>query len=139
MVGGGLALGLATAPALFRTLPSRTVAGTAFGEVLARWDSVAIMAALLAALAALMRALNFETPDARHWVRYALLAIMVAAVVHAHGWSGPVARQLRRQTAAYDDLPDNAPARLEFAKLHAAARRSMSLAILAGLAALALS
>lgn len=139
MVGGGLALGLATAPALFRSLPSRSLAGTAFGEVLARWDGVAILAALLVAFTAFLRAVNFETPDLRHWVRYALIAVMVGAVVHAHGWSGPVARQLRRQTAAYDDLPDDAPARIEFAKLHAAARRSMSLAILAGLAALALS
>lgn len=138
-MGGGLALGLAAAPALFRTLPSRSVAGTAFGEILARWDGVAIAAAGLVLVTAFLRAVSYETPDVRHWVRWALLLVMAAATLYASAWTGPVARQLRRQLPGFDDLPDGAPARREFAKLHAGARRAMTVAVAAGLAALFLS
>lgn len=139
LVGGGLVLGLTAAPALFRTLPSRSAAGTAFGEILARWDGLAIAAAMLVVATALLRAVNFETPDLRHWVRWGLLAVMVAATLYSSAWTGPVARQLRRQLPGFDDLPDGAPARREFAKLHRGARRAMSVAVAAGLAALLLS
>jgi len=139
IVGGGLALGLATAPALFRTLPSRSAAGTAFGEILARWDGVAIAAAVLVLVTALLRALNYETPDLRHWVRWSLLAVMAASIIYASAWTGPVARQLRRQLRGFDDLPEGAPARREFAKLHAGARTAMTVSVAAGCAALFLS
>lgn len=138
-MGGGVALGLAAAPALFRTLPSRSVAGTAFGEILARWDGVAIGAAVLVGVMAFLRAVNFESPDLRHLLRWALLTIMFAATLYASAWTGPVARQLRRQQPGFDDLPDGSPARREFAKLHSAARRAMSVAVAAALAALFLS
>ena len=138
-MGGGLALGLVAAPALFRALPSRSLAGTAFGEILARWDQIAILAVALVAVTAFLRAVNFETPDARHWVRWGLLLVMSIATLYASAWAGPVARQLRRQLPAFDDLPDGAPARREFAKLHAGARRGMSLAVIAGLVALLVS
>lgn len=132
-------LGLAAAPALFRAIPSRSLAGTAFGEILARWDQLAVLSVLLVALTAFLRAVNFETPDASHWLRWALLAAMGGATLYASAWAGPVARQLRTQFPAFDDLPDAAPPRREFAKLHAGARRAMSCAVVAGLAALFLS
>ncbi len=138
-MGGGLVLGFVAAPALFRAIPSRSLAGTAFGAVLARWDQLAVVSVLLVALTTFLRAVNFETPDARHWVRWALLAAMSVATLYASAWSGPVARQLRTQVPAFDDLPDGAPARREFARLHAGARRAMTLAITAGLAALFVS
>lgn len=138
-MGGGLALGFAAAPALFRAIPSRSLAGTAFGEILARWDQLAVLSVFLVALTAFLRAVNFETPDARHWVRWALLVVMGAATLYASAWAGPVARQLRTQLPAFDDLPDGAPPRREFARLHAGARRAMSLAVIAGLAALFVS
>lgn len=138
-MGGGLALGFAAAPALFAAIPSRALAGTAFGEVLARWDRVALLAVALVAITALLRAVNYETPDARHFVRWGLLAVMGVATLYASAWAGPVARQLRAQLPAFDDLPEGAPARREFAKLHAGARRGMTLAVFAGLAALLVS
>ncbi|CAN5117390.1 hypothetical protein BH18CHL2_BH18CHL2_08160 [soil metagenome] len=132
-------LGVATAPALFRTLPSRAQAGTAFGEILARFDGLAILALILVILTAFLRAVNFETADASHWARWAALVVMGAGTLHASAWSSPVARQLRRQTPAFDDLPEDAPARREFAALHRASRRSATIAVLAGLVALFLS
>jgi len=138
-VGGGLALGFAAAPAVFRAIPSRSLAGTAFGEILARWDQIAVLAVLLVCISAFLRAVNFETPDVRHWTRWALLAVMAGATLYGSAWAGPVARQLRRQLPAFDDLPDAAPARREFARLHSAARRAMTLAVFAGLAALLVS
>ena len=139
IVGGGLALGFAAAPALFRAIPSRSLAGSAFGEILARWDQVAVIAVVLVAVTAFLRAVNFETPDARHWVRWALLLVMGFATLYASAWAGPVARQLRRQLPAFDDLPDGASPRREFARLHSGARRGMTVAVFAGLAALFVS
>jgi predicted nuclease of predicted toxin-antitoxin system len=114
-------------------------ADTDFGEILARWDGVAIAAAVLVLITAVLRAISFETPDLRPWVRWALLAIMAGATVYASAWTGPVARQLRRQLPGFDDLPAGAPARREFARLHAGARTAMTVAVAAGCAALFLS
>ena len=135
-MGGGLALGLAAAPALFRGSASRAAAGTAFGDILARWDPIAIGSVVLVAVSAFLRASNFENADGRHWLRWGLLVVMGASTLYASAWAAPVARQLRRQLPAYDDLPEGAPARREFAKLHRSARRAMSLAVVTGLAAM---
>lgn len=139
IVGGGLALTVAAAPALFRTLPTRSAAGTAFGEILARWDALAVLSVVAVVIAALLRALLFESADLRHVARWLALAVMAAATLYASGWAGPVARQVRRQMPAFDDLPEAAPVRRELAALHRAARRAMTLGVVAGIFALFLS
>ncbi|HET8568412.1 MAG TPA: DUF4149 domain-containing protein [Candidatus Limnocylindria bacterium] len=138
IVGGGLALGAFAAPALFKELP-RPDAATAFGEALRRYDGAALVAAIVAILTAWIRAVNYETVDERHWLRFAALVVMAGATVYASAYANPVARQFRRATAGFDDLPEGHPARREFAKLHAASRRAGALAVLAGLVALFLS
>ena len=60
LVGGALVLGTAVAPALFRSSRSRAEAGTRFGEVLARFDGLAVFAVVLLVLTTVLKATSFE-------------------------------------------------------------------------------
>jgi hypothetical protein len=137
IVGGGLALGAAVAPVLFRTL-DRAEAGTVFGAVLERWDAVAILAAIVLIATTALLSLAFETgePLLARWVAVAFVLI---ATLYSSAWANPIARGLRRSRADFDDLPPSANERREFARYHTRSTRAMSLAILAGLVALWLS
>ena len=136
LVGGAVALGSATAPALFRSAATRSQAGTIFSAVLERWDGVAILAVLLVAVTSLLKAIAFEVAEPRLYIRWAALALLVAAALYSAAWVNPVARSIRSQTPAFDDLPAHSPLRAEFARLHAGSRRAMSIAVIAGLVAL---
>ena len=138
VVGGGIALGAAAAPTLFREL-DRSRAGEVFGAILERWDSAAILAAILLVVTSLLKFFNFETGEPRLALRYAAVALVVVATLYAVAWSNPLARGLRAQTPHFDDLPANAAPRVEFARYHARSRRAMTIALFAGLVALYLS
>ncbi len=139
IVGGGLALGGAAAPAIFRTIRSRPDAGTTFGAVLARYDGVAVLSVIVVWATAFVRAVSFEIPDLVHQLRWVALALMGVATLYASAWSNPVARSIRAQTPRFDELPLDHPARREFAALHARSTRAMTLAIVLGTIALFLS
>lgn len=141
IVGGGIVLGSATAPAIFRTVRSRGEAGSIFGAVLARWDGLAILCVILLVVTSALRA-GFEITaevETRLVLRWIALAVVSVGVLYASGWASPVARTIRKQTPGWDDLPESAPARVEFAKMHRASTRGMQVAILAGLVAMFLS
>ena len=142
LVGGALILGAAAAPAIFKSVRSRGEAGTIFGNVLARWDGLAILCVVGVILTSVLKAGAFEVneaPEARLVVRWVALAVLAVAVLYSSGWANPVARSLRAQSPSWDDLPDSAPLRREFTKLHRSSTRAMQVAILAGLVALYLS
>jgi len=141
IVGGGMVLGSVVAPALFRTAP-RSDAGTLFGAALARWDGLAIFSVIVVVIASVLKAGAFEVaeaPELRLILRWVALAVMSGAVIYSSGWASPVARSIRAQTRDFDDLPQNAPARNEFAKLHRSSSAAMRIAVVAGLVALFLS
>ena len=137
IVGGGFALGSAAAPTLFKEL-ERTQAGTVFGAILERWDAVAVFAAVVLVATTGLRASVFESgePIAARWVA---VVIVLVATLYSSAWANPIARQLRKQTRDFDDLPPQAPERREFARYHTRSARAMTLAMLAGLVALYLS
>ena len=141
IVGGGFALGALAAPAIFRTIGSRSEAGTVFGAVLERYDGVAILALLLVALTTVLRAgVADEDPrDPRIVARWVALALMGAATLFASAWANPVARAIRKQTPGFDDLPDSDVRRREFRSLHERSRRAFTFAVLFGAVALYLS
>jgi hypothetical protein len=142
LVGGSFVLGVAVAPALFRGARSRSDAGTAFGDVLARFDGYAIVSVVVVVITTVLKAVGFEVtgaPDVRLLARWSALAVLAGATLFSSGWANPVARTIRTQTAAFDDLSATTPARAEFARLHARSRRAMSVAVFAGLLAMFLS
>lgn len=141
IVGGGFALGALAAPAIFRTVRSRGEAGTIFGAVLERFDGVAVFSVLVVAVTTLLRAgaADEDARDLRILARWLALAALSVATLYASVWAGPVARAIRRETPAFDDLPESDVRRREFARLHERARRAFGAAVLLGLVALYLS
>jgi len=141
LVGGGLVLGAAAAPGIFKTVRSRGEAGAIFGAVLARWDGLAILCVITVVITSALKA-GFEmtgAPETRLIVRWVALVVLAAAVLYSSGYANPVARSVRAQANEWDDLPESSPLRREFAGLHASSSRAMRIGIIAGLVALALS
>jgi hypothetical protein len=134
IVGGGVALGSAAAPTLFRSL-DRSEAGGIFGAVLERWDGVAIVASvvLLATTAVLTVAFETGEPILPRWLA---VIVVVLGTLYSSAWANPIARALRRSRTDFDDLPPTAEERREFARYHTRSTRAMSIAILGGLVAL---
>ncbi|MEK7863860.1 MAG: DUF4149 domain-containing protein, partial [Chloroflexota bacterium] len=136
LVGGGLVLGAAVAPAIFATMRSRGEAGALFGAALARWDGLAILCVVVVVITSGLKAGAFElsgAPEGRLVARWVALLVLCASVIYSSGWANPVARSLRAQTPSWDDLPETTPLRQEFAKMHASSSRAMRLAVLSGL------
>ena len=139
LVGGSLVLGTAVAPALFAGTRSRAEAGTLFGNVLARFDGLAVFSVIVVTITSVLKALAFEvtgTPDTRLIVRWLALAALAVATLYSSAWANPVARQIRAATPGFDEQPQNSVARLEFTRLHQRSRRAMSVAVVFGLLAL---
>jgi uncharacterized membrane protein len=142
LVGGGLVLGSAVAPAIFKSVSSRGEAGSIFGAALARWDGLAIFCVILVVATSALKAGAYEVTsdlEGRLLARWVALAVMAVAVLYSSGWANPVARSLRAQTPAWDDMPETTPLRREFAALHRRSSRAMRVAIVAGLVAMFLS
>jgi uncharacterized membrane protein len=141
LVGGALVLGTAVAPAVFRTVRSRSEAGTIFGAILARYEQIAVLGAIAVVVTSVLKFGGFEdlAPGPRLYARWAALGLLVALVLYGSVWAGPVARAIRAKTPDFDDLPDGHPVRREFAQLHRSASRAMRAAVLVGLIALFLS
>jgi len=141
LVGGGIVLGSAAAPAIFRTVGSRGEAGTIFGEALRRWDPLAILCVVLLVVTSALAAGTeiVGSPETRLLLRWGSLVVLCAAVIYSSGWANPVARSLRTQTRDWDSEPESSPVRREFAVLHRRSTRAMQVAIVAGLVALFLS
>ncbi len=137
-MGGGFALGALAAPAIFRTLRSRSEAGTVFGAVLERFDGVAILALLLIGLTTVLRAgaADEDPRDVRILARWIALVLMGIAVLYASAWASPVARAIRKGTPGFDDLPENDVRRIEFRRLHRRSTRAFSIAVILGVIAL---
>ena len=142
LVGGGLVVGSAVAPAIFKTVSSRGEAGSIFAAVLARWDGLAIFCVILVVATSALKAGAYEVTgdlEGRLLARWIALAVMAVAVLYSSGWASPVARSLRAHTPAWDEMPESTPLRREFAALHRRSSRAMRVAIFAGLVALYLS
>jgi uncharacterized membrane protein len=139
LVGGSLVLGAAVAPALFASSRSRADAGTLFGNILARFDGLAVFSVIVLAITSVFKAIGFEvtgTPDIRLVLRWIALTVLAVATLYSSAWANPVARQIRGTTAGFDELPQSSPPRAEFARLHRRSRRAMSVAVVFGLLAL---
>jgi len=138
LIGGGIVLGAAAAPAVFRSIRARGEAANVFAAVLARYDGMALLALVLVVLTTILKAGAFEEDprDGRILARWVVLALMSGAVLYGVAWAGPVARTIRRETPGFDDLPEDDLRRREFRAMHRRASTAFSLVVVLGLVAL---
>jgi uncharacterized membrane protein len=133
-IGGTIALGALTAPALFRALP-RSDAGAIFGGILRRFARLrigALIAILIGAGAkyAIWETHAFSPWIAVRWVMIAFLACSVAYEVLVLERAIESRRVLLTPDMAVDD-----PRRADFNVLHRRAERLMRLALFAAVIA----
>ena len=138
IVGGGLVVGSAAAPAIFRATRARADAANLFAAVIERFDGLALVALVLVGLTTVLRAgaVDEDPRDLRILARWVALALMALAVLYGSAWANPVARSIRKQTAGFDDLPEGDVRRREFRALHERSRRALSFAVVLGAIAL---
>ena len=112
------------------------------GVAARRIDGLAVVSVVVIVLTSVLKAAAFEVtgvPEGRLVVRWVALVVVAGATLYWAAWAGPVSRSIRTQTAGFDDLRENAPARLEVASLDRSAARAMRVGIVAGLVALFLN
>jgi hypothetical protein len=110
-----------------------------FGSILARFDGLAVFSVIVLVITSVLKAVGFEVtgaPDTRLVIRWVALAALAVSTLYSSAWANPVARQIRAATTGFDELPQNSPPRIEFARLHQRSRRAMSVAVIFGLLAL---
>lgn len=124
-----LALALLVGGAIVLGAPSR------------RYDQLAGLALLVLVVTSVLKLIAFEDADIgpRLVARWIALAALAVATLYATLWASSVARTFRAQTRDFDDLPENSPARREYAQLARSAARAMRVTVVSGLVALFLS
>jgi uncharacterized membrane protein len=82
-IGGGLALGLIVAPALFKMLP-REQAGSVFGVVLRRFAQLRIAATVMIVIGAAVKYAVWESHAVSPWIaiRWVAIAFLAATVLY---------------------------------------------------------
>lgn len=137
-IGGTLAIGGLTAPAAFRSLPSRAQAGEFMGPIFRRFDRIKDACCIALVATSLLKFANWE----RNWniwfaTRYLAILMMVLTALVA-GWVvGPSIRHLRATVPATGALPPDRAER--FRTLHRASVVLMQIGLAAALVALLLS
>ena len=122
-IGGAVALGALTAPALFRALP-RSDAGAIFGPILRRFARLRVGALLLVIIGAAAKHFIWETHASTPWIVIRWLAIAIPAVTVVYEIVG-----LEPALVARRGTP-------EFQPLHRRSENLMKLSLLLTLVAL---
>jgi len=123
-LGAAILVAAVVAPAAFRVLPTRTLAGAVVGEVL---PVIFVSGIVVAAISALVEPRN----GARAVVRFAPLVVVVVACIVAQFVIGPRIEAVRASIAgAVDALDATDPRRVQFGKLHAFSVLWMGVAML---------
>lgn len=134
-IGGTIALGALTAPALFRALP-RPQAGAIFGPILRRFARVRIAALIAIVIGAGAKYVTWETHALSPWivVRWLMIAFLACGVLY----EVLVLERLleARRVLLTPDMPNDHPERAAFNVLHKRAETLMRLELLAAVVAL---
>jgi len=137
-IGGVIALGALTAPALFRALP-RPQAGSIFGPILRRFARLRLVALALVLAGAGAKYFIWEShatsTSSGIWIaiRWAAIAVMAATLLYEILHLERAIEARRRELTL--EMPDDDPRRRAFNVLHKRAENLMRLSLLAALIA----
>jgi uncharacterized membrane protein len=134
-IGGTVALGALTAPALFKALP-RPQAGGIFGPILRRFTRLRVAALAMIVTGAATKYLRWETHAATAWIalRWIAIAFLAFDVVYEIVFLERPMHALRAQLAA--GAADDDPSRVRFNVLHRRAEALMKASLFAAIVAL---
>jgi uncharacterized protein DUF4149 len=138
-VGGMATLAFVVAPTVFRTAPSRAIAGTIFGSVLRSFGPVQIVLGIVAVLAVAVLLKSREVQPRSGWLRLSVLVVMLLVACNAQFVLGPAIERERNSIPNFDSVPAGVPVRARFDSLHAWSVRLASVSLLAGVGLLAVS
>lgn len=138
-VGGMATLAFLVAPTLFRSAPSRAVAGSLFGAILRGFGPFQLVfgAVSVIALAVLMKVGELNTRAGL--IRLGVLVLMILLVCVSQFYVGPAIERERAAVPNFDATPSGVPIKARFDALH---RWSVNLAgatFVAGVGLLAFS
>jgi Domain of unknown function (DUF4149) len=132
-LGAALFFSAATAPALFRILPTRALAGTVVGRTL----PVVFVSGVAVGIPVALLAWRFTPPaTARLVVAVSACGMAVVCAIAQLGIGARIAHLRRSLPATLESLPPGDPARLEFGRLHGLSVASLGLAMLLAVVAL---
>ncbi len=132
-VGGMATLGIIVAPTVFRTAPSRGVAGAIFGSILQTFGSVQIVLALLCLAALIVLLLKGNLKGKSGPLRIATASIMLALVLVSQYHVGPAIAHERETIPNFDSLPSGVPQKARFDSLHKLSVRLAGATLILGL------
>lgn len=135
-VGGMASLALIAAPVIFKTAPSRELAGKIVGLILGRFQYLAYGCGIALLLAAVLRwAGHWRGLNAAELVRYIIALLMLSLTVYSGLFITRRLETLRdRMPDGIDRVSKDDPRRVEFNKLHGLSMTLMSFNLLLGLA-----
>jgi len=138
-VGGLAALSLVAAPVVFKTAPSRPVAGEIFGSVLRAFGYVEMACAAVLAVSSIVLGLRSPEEGWVRGVRLALVGLMLLLLVTYALGVHPAIAQERDRIPNFAALTEGDPARARFDRLHRWSVRLVGANLLVGTALLIFS
>ena len=113
-LGAAILVATVFAPAAFKVLPTRTLAGAVVGQVL----PVIFISGLI--VAAIVTLINVRAPQERSWLASGLLALMLLGCVVAQFIIAPRIEVARAAIGGpVESIDASDPRRVQFGKLHA--------------------
>jgi len=113
-LGAAILVATVFAPAAFKVLPTRTLAGAVVGQVL----PVIFISGLI--VAAIVTLINVRAPQERSWLTSGLLALMLLGCVVAQFIIAPRIEVARAAIGGpVESIDASDPRRVQFGKLHA--------------------
>lgn len=130
-VGGTLVVVLA-APAIFRTIPSRDLAGAVFGEILRRFEAVKQVLSLVLVLAVFVNLERGVGLGGRSAACAVSIFLAIATNVYLAMVARPRLNYLRMKVGSFDAAPPEDTWKVRFDRLH---RRSSAILVVGWAAA----
>ncbi len=132
-VGGMATLAFIVAPTVFRTAPSRGVAGGIFGAILQSFGGVQIILALLCLAALIVLVLKGGLRGKSGSLRIGAVALMLGLVLVSQYHVAPAIAHERETIPNFDALPSGVPQKARFDSLHKWSVRLAGTTLLLGL------